>query len=155
MAMPEKRSCQDLFAGGIFIVIAAIFAVEGSRYEFGTPLQMGPGFFPVVLALILAVLGVVILVIGLRNPPEPVDGEVPWRSIALICTSLAVFAAGARSLGLVPVVLICTFMAALASRQNTVQSSAVIAAVMAVLCFLIFKGGLGVTIPTFGPLFGY
>lgn len=153
--MPEKRSRQDVFAGVIFIVIAAIFAIEGARYEFGTPVKMGPGFFPVVLAILLAVLGIVILVIGLRNPPEPVDGDVPWRSIVLICASLAVFAAGARSLGLVPVVLICTFMTALASRQNTIQSAAVMAAVMAALCFLIFKIGLAVTVPTFGPLVGY
>ena len=155
MAKLEKQSRQDVFAGGIFIAIAALFAIKGTQYAFGTPLQMGPGFFPVLLAAVLAVLGTVVAVAGFRDPPKAAEGPVPWRGMALICASLAVFAAGARPLGLVPVVLICTFMTATASRRNTAASAAAISVVMATLCYLIFKVGLAVTLPTFGPVFGF
>ncbi|BCH57320.1 tripartite tricarboxylate transporter TctB family protein [Agrobacterium vitis] len=154
MATLEKHTRKNLIAGGIFIAIAASFAVQGLRYEFGTATQMGPGFFPVVLAFVLGALGVVIGLDGLRSEPEPTDGSVPWRGLVLICLALAIFAAGARDLGLVPVVLLCTFMTALASRRNSLVSAAMMAAVIATLCYLVFKVGLAVAIPTFGPVFG-
>lgn len=150
----EKQSRHGVFAGGIFIAIAGLFAIQGLRYDFGTLLQMGPGFFPVVLALVLAALGVSVVVSGLRSSPEPIDGPVPWRSIVLICLSLAIFAWGARLLGLVPVVLVCTFLAAMASRRNSVASAAAMSLVLAVLCWLVFKVGLAVTLPTFGTWTG-
>jgi hypothetical protein len=154
MEASEKRSRHGVFAGGIFIAIAGLFAMQGLRYEFGTLLQMGPGFFPVVLAVVLAALGVSVVMTGLRKPLEAVDGPVPWRSIVLICLSLAIFAWGARLLGLVPVVLLSTFLAAMASRRNSVASAAAMAVILAVLCWLVFKVGLAVTLPTFGMWIG-
>ncbi|MCZ7472452.1 MULTISPECIES: tripartite tricarboxylate transporter TctB family protein [Rhizobium/Agrobacterium group] len=154
MATLEKHTRRNLIAGGIFIAIAAAFAAQGLRYEFGTATQMGPGFFPVVLAFVLAALGSVICLDGLRSEPEPNDGAVAWRGIVLICLALAIFAAGARDLGLVPVVLLCTFMTALASRRNSLVSAAMMAAVIATLCYLVFKVGLAISIPAFGPVFG-
>lgn len=154
MATLEKHTRKNLISGGIFVAIAAAFAVQGLRYEFGTATQMGPGFFPVVLAFVLGALGAVIGLDGLRSEPEPTEGAIPWRGIVLICLALAIFAAGARDLGLVPVVLLCTFMTALASRRNSLVSAAAMAAIIATLCFLVFKVGLAVSIPTFGPVFG-
>ncbi len=150
----ETRSRRDVFAGGTFIVIASIFLIQGSRYEFGTAIQMGPGFFPVVLAALLGVFGLFTVIGGLRKAPEASDGTVSWRALVLVCLALAVFGAGARPLGLIPVVLICTFMTALASRKNSLLSAAVMALVMAVLCYIIFKIGLAVALPAFGPFFG-
>ena len=154
MSTFEKKSRQNVFAGLIFLAIAALFAIQGMRYDLGTMLQMGPGFFPVVLAGMLGILGVVVFIAGIRQSPEPVDGPVAWRAIVLICLALAIFAAGARALGLVPVVLLCTFLTAMASQKNSVVSAAIMSAVMAALCYLIFKVGLAVTLPTIGPWFG-
>ncbi|WP_425624133.1 tripartite tricarboxylate transporter TctB family protein [Agrobacterium radiobacter] len=150
-----KYSRHNVIAGGIFIGIAALFIVQSSSYDFGTALQMGPGFFPIVLAVTLSIFGMLILIDGLRKPPEPVDGAVPWRGLILVCLALAVFGAGARSLGLIPVVFLCTFMAAQASRKNAPLSALVSAFVMSVLCYVIFKIGLAVSLPTFGPALGF
>ncbi|WP_430256870.1 tripartite tricarboxylate transporter TctB family protein [Neorhizobium sp. DAR64872/K0K18] len=154
MTEQQQGSRRDVVAGGIFIAIAALFAIQGSRYEFGTATQMGPGFFPVVLAVLLAIFGAFTMIAGFRKVPEAHDDPVSWRALVLVCLALAIFGAGARPLGLVPVVVICTFMSAMASRKNTVFSAGVMALVMAVLCFVIFKIGLAVTLPTFGPVFG-
>ncbi len=55
-------------------------------------------------------------------------------------------------LGLVPVVFIGTAIVALASAKNSIVSSLTIAVCMSALCWLVFKVGLGITLPTFGPL---
>ncbi|MCM2443311.1 tripartite tricarboxylate transporter TctB family protein [Agrobacterium vitis] len=154
MTETETKRRRDIYAGGIFIAIAALFLLQGTAYEFGTAFQMGPGFFPVVLAGVLAIFGVITFIGGFRKAPEPAEGPVSWRALVLVCLALGIFGAGARVIGLVPVVLICTFMTAMASRKNSFIAAAVMSAVMAALCFVIFKVGLAVALPTFGPAFG-
>ena len=51
----------NLAAGGVFVAIGAAFAVGASRYELGTALNMGPGYLPLVLGLVLVTLGLVIV----------------------------------------------------------------------------------------------
>jgi Tripartite tricarboxylate transporter TctB family len=155
MDMTEKRSRHDVIAGGIFIAIAALFFIEGSRYDFGTALQMGPGFFPVVLAGLLTVFGIFVIVGGFRKAPDLSGGPVPWRGMILICAALVLFAAGARTLGLVPIVFLCTVLTALASPKNPPLSACVMGVVMSVLCYVVFKVGLAVSLPTFGPIFSF
>jgi hypothetical protein len=60
-----RESRDNLLAGAIFLAFGGLFAYLASTYEVGTLLAMGPGYFPMVLGLILAALGVVILATGL------------------------------------------------------------------------------------------
>ena len=49
---------KDLSAGAIFIAIAAFFLSSAwLNLEIGTSFRMGPGYFPVALAVLLLVLG--------------------------------------------------------------------------------------------------
>jgi putative tricarboxylic transport membrane protein len=53
------------------------------------------------------------------------------------------------------VVVVCTFMVALASAKNSPLAALAIALSLAALCWLIFKVGLNVSLPTFGTLFSF
>ena len=68
--MERRRSLPDVLAGGIFVLIGGAFLVGSLGYELGTPLRMGPGYFPLLVGAIVAVLGLAIVVKGL------VAGEV-------------------------------------------------------------------------------
>jgi hypothetical protein len=178
----------DLLAGGTFVAVGLAFAVASSRYELGSALQMGPGYYPLVLGGLLVVLGVGVAVEGLSrrgNPrdapvristPAPVSGEdaggddpggddpggddpggeqrgpVPWTSMALVVAAIVAFALGVRELGLVPALLIATFLAALAGRRNAVWAAGV-AVGLTVLCVLIFVVALQLRLPLVGSLF--
>jgi hypothetical protein len=173
----------DLLAGGTFVAVGLAFAVASSRYELGSALQMGPGYYPLVLGGLLVALGVGVAVEGLfrrRNQrdaavrdsnraPVPGDdaggddadgddtdgderGPVPWTSMALVVAAIVAFALGVRELGLVPALLIATFLAALAGRRNAVQAAAV-AVGLTVLCVLIFVVALQLRLPLVGSLF--
>ena len=154
-AKPLVRSRRDVITGVIFVAVAAGFAIESLNYPLGSPIRMGPGFIPLALAGILAALGVVILVSGLRRDERIEVSPVPWAGGALVMGSLILFGLFARPLGLVPIVFLCTALTAMASRNNTLLSSLAIAAVLSAACYLIFKVGLGITLPTFGPLFSF
>jgi hypothetical protein len=186
---------RDLLAGGTFVAVGLAFAVASSRYELGSALQMGPGYYPLVLGGLLVALGVGVAVEGLlrrrspRDAPVPGDdaggndpsgddadggdtaggdiacgdiagddtdgderGPVPWTAMALVIAAIVVFALGVRDLGLVPALLLATFLAALAGRRNAVWAAGV-AVGLTVLCVLIFVVALQLRLPLVGSLF--
>ena len=51
---------RDYYAGGLMILIGGGAAVIGTSYKVGTLTQMGPGFFPVCLGVMMAIMGVLI-----------------------------------------------------------------------------------------------
>ncbi len=154
-AKPLVRSRRNAITGAIFIAIAAGFGIEALNYPLGSPIRMGPGFIPLTLAGILATLGLIILIGGLREDERIDVAPIPWAGGALVMGSLILFGLFARQLGLVPIVFVCTTLTAMASKNNTIVSALTIAAVLSAACYLIFKVGLGITLPTFGPLFSF
>jgi len=54
-----RNSPKDLLAGLIYIVVGAAAFVMAHAYRMGTPLQMGPGFFPALVGVVLILLGLV------------------------------------------------------------------------------------------------
>ncbi len=152
-ASEGAKSRRDLLAGLIFVAIAAGFAWEASNYDMGRAIRMGPGFIPMTLAILLAVFGVMIITSGMKKDERIEKTPIPWKGIVLILAALVIFGEFGALLGLVPVVFIGTAVVALASAKNTPVSALTIAACMSALCWLVFKIGLGITLPTFGPLF--
>jgi hypothetical protein len=149
--MVVNASRNDLASAAMFIAFGSYFALEATRYEFGTPFRMGPGFMPVVLGGILVLLGVAVAIKGLNHPDADAAPPWPWRGIALVLGTIVFFAATIRGLGFIPVVLISGFLTALSSRRNNMLSALVISVGLCVLCFLIFVVGLGLLVPWFGP----
>ena len=56
------RSPKDLYAGAIFFVFGAGFAWVSREYPMGRLARMGPAYFPMVLGVALAVLGILVAV---------------------------------------------------------------------------------------------
>ena len=57
---------KDTLAGAVFVLFGALALVVARRYEAGTLLDMGPGYFPRVLGALLVLLGLWIAARGLR-----------------------------------------------------------------------------------------
>ncbi|WP_182087308.1 tripartite tricarboxylate transporter TctB family protein [Aureimonas sp. ME7] len=149
------KSRRDLLAGLIFVLIALAFGWEATNYELGRAVRMGPGFIPLTLAIILAILGILVIIAGFRKDETVERTPIPWKGIALILLALAIFGEFGAALGLVPVVFVGTAIVAFASAKNSAASSLLIALSMSALCWLVFKIGLGITLPTFGPLLSF
>lgn len=152
--MLAKFSLRELLAGGIFVLAGAYFALEALNYEVGTAFRMGPGFMPLLLGAVLAMLGIGVAASGWQKPDTEKPLPPSWRGIALIIGVVIFFGATIRGLGFVPVVFIGAFAAAMASRLNSPLFAALLAAGLTVLCTAIFVIGLGMTVPWFGPWLG-
>jgi hypothetical protein len=148
----QRAGIKDILSGLIFLGFGAAFGYAASGYQLGTAFRMGPGYFPIVLAGALAILGVAIIVKGVTAAAaDPEIGPVPWRGALLILAALVYFGATVRGLGLVAAIFGAGLLSALASRRNPPLAALVIAAALTLACVLIFHFGLGVAVPLFGP----
>ncbi|TFV78321.1 tripartite tricarboxylate transporter TctB family protein [Blastococcus sp. CT_GayMR19] len=142
---------KDLLAGATFVGFGLAFAITSSTYEVGTPLRMGPGFFPLVLGSLLVVLGILIAVKGFVAADSDEIGPVPWKALALLVVAFLFFGFTVRGLGLVPALLVTVFLSAMAGTRARVIPAVVIAASLTALCALIFVVALQLRLPYFGP----
>ena len=82
------KSQKDFFSGVMFMVVGGGF-VWGSynSYSVGTGARMGPGYFPLMLGALLALLGLFVLLGSILAQEEQADheiGAVAWRPLFFI-----------------------------------------------------------------------
>src|SRR3546814_10738943 len=85
---PVMQVTRGLLAGGIFFAIGASATFIASDYRMGTIVRMGPGFFPVAIGCVIALIGALIIVQELLtgNKTEPVE-LVHLRPLVVITRS--------------------------------------------------------------------
>lgn len=152
--MKLKDARKDLLAGAVFAGFGLAFAITSTTYDVGTPLRMGPGFFPLVLGGILVVLGIAIAVTGVVAGEGGDIGTVPWRSLVLLMAAILFFGFTVRDLGLLPALFVAVLLAALAGRSARIIPSVVIAASLTALSVLIFVYALQLRLDLIGPWLG-
>jgi hypothetical protein len=147
------KNPRDFAAGALLLGIAAVFAYGQIGLSVGTSFRMGPGYFPLVLTVLLAALGSMILIAGLRAPREPM-GIIPWRGLILVTLSVVFFGATLKGLGLVPALAVTIFVSSLASRRWDWVTSAATTVVLVLFSWSVFVVALGVPVAPFGPWVG-
>ncbi|GAA0459889.1 membrane protein [Actinoplanes capillaceus] len=148
--MQRRRSLPDVLAGGVFAVIGGVFVVGSLGYDRGTPLRMGPGYFPLLVGAIVTVLGLVILVKGLIAGSDLPFDAVPWRAIVLVTVAVVFFGVFVRVLGFVPTSFVTALLTAFASRRVRPLTALAVAAGLTVAATLIFIVGLQLRLPLWG-----
>ncbi|MGO4574190.1 tripartite tricarboxylate transporter TctB family protein [Microvirga sp. 2TAF3] len=139
---------RDALTGLLFGSVGLGAVVLGLGYNFGSITRMGPGFFPVVLGVVLCAIGLGCLAKSLKVSGETVEPLV-WRPLVLVTASVVVFGALVRMLGFVPAVIATTILASLASHQFAWRRSLILAVVLAGLCTAMFIYGLGLPFAPF------
>ena len=110
------KSQKDFFSGLMFTLVGGAFAWGATNYNIGTGARMGPGYFPLLLGIFLAVLGAFITFYSLvehTEDGEPV-GKFAWKPIVFILGANLIFGVllgGLPSIGLPPMGLIAAIYA--------------------------------------------
>lgn len=147
--MIRLRSPKDAIAGLMFILLAGTLAWSAGRLELGTTGRMGPGYFPLLLSGILGVLGLVILIGGLRiDGPSLPRGE--WKGLALVTAAILVFGAVVQPWGFIPAVVLSSLLCVAASRPMQPIASALFVLGLTVFCVVVFVWGLGIPVRLLG-----
>ncbi|WP_088348318.1 MULTISPECIES: tripartite tricarboxylate transporter TctB family protein [Rhodomicrobium] len=146
-----KFNTKDAAAGALFILLGLAFGLHNYlALDIGTNTKMGPGYFPLVLACALVILGIAILFHAISTEDEP-WGPVPWRGMFFILLGPIVFGATIQGLGLVPALAIICFITSFASYRMSLPLAIVLTAGLVFFCVAIFSWGLGTPIQLFGP----
>ena len=140
----------DFSAGILFIIFAAIFGLKALGLEMGTTLRMGPGYFPMVLAVVLLALGLAIVIGSLGSVGEAVCNYA-WRGMVFILAAPVFFGLTVRGLGFVPSIFLTTLIAALAGLKMKPLYALGLALGVTIFCTLVFSYALGLPFRRFGP----
>lgn len=147
------RNPKDVLSGLLFIALGLLFGWQTQDLPMGTAVRMGPGYFPLLLAGLLGILGLIVLINGLRFPGEMPSG-IAWRALIIITGAVVFFGFAVRPLGFLPALGISVFASTLASRLFRLSTAAIITAVMVVFAWAVFIKGLGLPLPLLGPWLG-
>lgn len=142
------QSQKDFFAGLMFMGVGVAFAWGASGYTIGNGARMGPGYFPLVLGILLAVLGSVITFKSLVVETQDGDkiGKLAWKPLVFIILANLVFGAsigglpiiGLPPLGLMVGIYLLTFIASNAGDEFKFKEVIVLATILALLSYLAF-----------------
>jgi putative tricarboxylic transport membrane protein len=153
--MPDRSrirgAIKDVLAGLAFVGFGLAFAVGASRYEIGTALSMGPGYFPLVMGGVLVLRGILIIAKGFVAGEGGAIGSIPWKAASLILAALLFFGATIRGLGVVPSVFVTALLAGFSGHRPGLVAPVVIAAGITVVSVLVFVVALQLRLPLFGP----
>lgn len=141
----------DLAAGLAFLGIGLFFGANTVLFlPVGTTIEMGPGFFPLALCIILALLGAAILLKARQPGTTPLERPaVNLRALVFITAAPVAFGLTLRDLGLVPALVISVGAALAASRVIGFRRGAAIVTGMTAFCVAVFYYGLRVPVELF------
>lgn len=156
MTKLRVMSHKDFLGGMLMVVLGLAAAYEASHYNLGSLRRMGPGYFPMVLGILLAAVGVLIVASSRRKTGTVAAMEIAaenlrpeWRGWICICAGIAAFCIFGIYGGLLPATFATVFISALGDRQNTLRTALVLAALMTIVCLIIFWWLLQVQFPLF------
>lgn len=136
---------KDFLSGLMFIGFGLIALYFGQKLALGTPVRMGPGWVPRMLSLILIGLGGLICVVALVAKGEPVE-RIKWKPLTLVTVGIICFALLFESAGLLPALIVLVFISSLAGEEFKLMEVIGNTIVLAILCTVVFKVGLGMNI---------
>ncbi len=162
------KSERDFWSGLMFLVVGVVFAVGATNYSMGPACAAndpcagnlwarlsqlsahpGAGYFPLGLAVLLALLGAIVLFKSLTIESvggDPV-GAFAWRPLIVIVVAIAVFGVMLEQIGLALTVPVLIAISSLAGDEFHWKGVIANAIVLTIGSWLIFVWGLKLTIP--------
>lgn len=128
---------RDFVAGSALFAAGAAYAIYAwTNLPIGSIRQMGAGFFPATLGILLAGLGVCIIVAGLASTEK--IPSVKLRPLVAVICSVVLFAVLIRSIGLVAAVAATAICASFSLPQKNFKRTAILAAALVFTCWITF-----------------
>jgi hypothetical protein len=152
------KSQKDFWSGAMFMAFGVAFAWGASTYSIGTGAKMGPGYFPLLLGVLLAVLGAVIALKALSVETADGDpiGKWAWKPLFLVLAAVCAFGfliVGVRvggvktpEFGMVIAIFAMTVLASLASEFK-LRDVLILASELSIFSYLVFVVALKLPFP--------
>ena len=158
------KSQKDFFSGLMFLVVGGAFAIGAYSYGMGDGARMGPGYFPRMLGILMAILGSVILFKSLTvaTPEGDKIGSWAWKPVFFILTANLAFGVllgglpsiGLPAMGMVAAIFALTIISSLADSHFKLKSVLILSTILAIGSYLAFIVLLKLQIPVWPTFIG-
>ena len=142
------KSQKDFFAGLMFCTAGAAFGIGATTYSVGEGARMGPGYFPLMLGIVLALLGVFVLFQSLVVETEDGQriGRWAWKPLGFIIGANLAFGVllgglptvGVPAMGLSVAIYALTIISSLAGNEFAWKGVLALATVLSVGSYVTF-----------------
>ena len=142
------KSQKDFFSGLVFMAVGGAFAWGATTYTVGSGARMGPGYFPLMLGVLLALLGAIITFKAMVVETEDGEkiGKWIWRPVGYIVAANLAFGAllgGLPSIhlpamGMVIAIVALTLIAAKAGTEFILKEILILAAILVAGSYVTF-----------------
>ena len=151
------KSQKDFFAGLMFMGVGAAFAWGATTYNVGTGARMGPGYFPLLLGILLTVIGAAVTFFSITV--ETQDGEKigswAWKQLFFVIGANLLFGVllaglpslGVPAMGLIVAIYGLAFVASLAGTHFHFKGVFILATILAAGSYAAFIWGLNLQFP--------
>ena len=131
---------RDLLAGLLFIAIGIATAVGASDYPLGTLRNIGPGYYPILLGIALALLGAGIGWQGLKFERQPTEDEggLALRPLVMVVAAVVAFGLLVRPFGLAVAIVALIAISSFAGREFSLLRVVLLCVGMVALSWLVF-----------------
>ncbi len=136
------RAPKDFWAGVMFCGFAAVAILAARGYSLGTAGKMGPGYFPLLLGLVLALLGLILIGRSLAIDGEAVPA-IHVAPIAIIAGAVALFGVMIEPFGVVVSLAVLTLVTAWAGWEFHLFETVALAAFLIAFSIGVFVYLLG------------
>ena len=146
------KSQKDFFAGLLYVVIGGGFAIGATNYTVGNAARMGPGYFPLLVGILLAILGAIIVVKSLvvETPDGDKIGKWAWKPLIFIILANFLFgillggipSIGVPAMGLMIAIFVLTIVAAMAGPEFKWTEVIILGIILAAGSWVTFVWGL-------------
>ena len=156
------KSQKDFFSGLMFLGIGIAFSWGATTYNVGEGARMGPGYFPLVLGIVMCILGAIMTLKATIVATEGGDpiGKWAWKPLFFIIAANLAFGVllgglpsiGVPAMGMIIAIYALVLIASLAGNEFNFKKVLVLATVLAIGSYIAFIWALKLQIqvwPTF------
>jgi hypothetical protein len=153
----KMASQKDFFSGLMFTAVGIAFAVGATNFTVGSAARMGPGYFPLLLGIVLIILGVAITAQSFRSkaPDGDLIGKFAWRPLGFIIGANLAFgvllvgvpALGIPAFGMIIAIYALVIIAGYARPNCSLKESFILATILAVGSYGAFVYALKLQFP--------
>lgn len=145
--MKAIKSTQDFWTGITFLAFGGATAIGSLAYPLGTTSRMGPGYFPMLLGVLLAAIGLFIVWRSMRSEEGGQVTRINLWLVVRLLLAVAAFGLLLNPLGLILTAFITIFLAAWAGPEFELGEAIVLALALSVSSWLLFVYALKQTMP--------
>ncbi len=142
------KSQKDFYSGLMFMGVGVAFAWGATTYNVGSGARMGPGYFPLMLGIMMAILGAAITFMALVVETEGGGkiGKWAWKPLLFVILANLVFgvflgglpAFKLPAMGMIVAIYALTFIASIAEPGWKVKNTFILATVLALGSYVAF-----------------